>query len=228
MPVVDTTSYRSPNYNNRPQGMAIAALVIHTTEGSFDSDAEWMCNPSSGVSTHYVIAPNGAIYQLVDDAKRAWHAGETSYNGRSNWNDFSIGVEISHKQGQAYSSAQAASLTDLSLSLIGKYKITRPNVVTHRQIATPRGRKSDPTDWNDADFKVWADSLYASPGAGIYVARHTQAIFEAPRPDSKVALADTARIIEGQEVDVDEVKNGWAHMRNHTGFLPVGVLTRVR
>lgn len=63
--------------------------------------------------------------------------------------------------------------------------------------------------------------------AGIYVVRHTQAIFESPSPAGKVALNDTARAPEGSRVDIDEVKNGWCHLRSGLGFLPLGVLTRM-
>lgn len=63
--------------------------------------------------------------------------------------------------------------------------------------------------------------------AGRYIARHTQAIFEAPAPDAKVALNDTAQVIEGQAIDIDEVKNGWAHIASGVGFVPVGILTKL-
>lgn len=63
-------------------------------------------------------------------------------------------------------------------------------------------------------------------GAGKYAVRHTQAIFEAPRPDAPVALADTARIIEGQVIDIDEVKLGWGHLASAVGFVPMGVLSK--
>ena len=65
-------------------------------------------------------------------------------------------------------------------------------------------------------------------GAGRYVARHTQAVFEAPVPDAKVALNDTAVLIEGQTIDIDEVAHGgWAHLSSGLGFVPVGVLTKL-
>src|SRR4051812_39913849 len=92
---IDSSTYVSLNYNSRPSHMAIDAIVIHTTEGAWDSDADWMCNPASRVSTHYVISPTGGVYQLVHPNKRAWHAGDSYYAGRDNWNDFSIRIEIS-------------------------------------------------------------------------------------------------------------------------------------
>lgn len=65
-------------------------------------------------------------------------------------------------------------------------------------------------------------------GAGWYIARHTQAVFEAPHPASPVALGDTARIVEGERIEIDEVRpDGWAHLAKATGFVPSSVLTKV-
>ena len=159
---IDSQTYQSQNYNSRPSHMAIDSLVIHTTEGSWDSDAEWMCNPTSQVSTHYVISPAGGVYQLVHPNKRAWHAGDSFYVGRDNWNDFSIGIEISHYAGQQYPKPQVETLHDLTKTLIAQFHIPQELIVKHKWIATnPPGRKSDPSDWSDSDFQFWVTSLYA-------------------------------------------------------------------
>lgn len=120
-PTIDSTTYVSKNYDDRPPGTTISSIVVHTTEGSFDGDAEWMCNPASKVSTHYVIGPDGRIYQLVAPLYRAWHAGTSSYAGKSNYNNFSIGVEISHQQSHAFGANQQAALTDLCRYLLQSY-----------------------------------------------------------------------------------------------------------
>jgi hypothetical protein len=160
---INTSKYKSGNYDDRPsQGGAITALVIHTTEGNWDSDAKWLCNPTSGVSTHYVVPPTGNVaFRLVEEAKRAWHAGESYYHGRSDWNDFSIGVEISHLEGQVWSAGQRTLLTELCKDLVQRHNIAESNVVAHRWVATPEGRKRDPTDWPDDQFRAWIHSLYA-------------------------------------------------------------------
>jgi hypothetical protein len=159
---IDNKTYVSPNFNDRPSNMHIDAIVVHSTEGAFDSDAEWLCSPKSEVSTHYVIAPDGVIYCLVNIACRAWHAGETYYAGRDDWNDFSIGIEISHQQGEKYTQAASIALTELSLFLINQYPITSELIVMHRWVATPAGRKIDATDFDDSDFQVWKNGLYST------------------------------------------------------------------
>lgn len=157
---IDSKSHTSPNYNNRPIGTAIDALVIHTTEGLWPSDIDWLCADKSDVSAHFVISPAGAVYQLVKKADRAWHAGESFYAGRVDWNDFSIGIEISHKAGQTYPVPQINALNQLCAMLLVNYPIPRENVVKHAWIAVPAGRKTDPTDWTDAGFNKWVNTLY--------------------------------------------------------------------
>jgi hypothetical protein len=63
--------------------------------------------------------------------------------------------------------------------------------------------------------------------AGPYRVCHPQAIFEAPRPDARVALNDQAEVHTGDTVIIDEVKAGWAHLANHVGFVPLGILERL-
>lgn len=153
------TSRSSPNFNNRPVGTKPIALLIHTTEGRWPTDLQWLCSQSSQVSCHYVISPTGTVFQIVNDAKRAWHAGVGTYQGYADWNNISLGVEVSHKQGDTYSVAQKDALWDLCTALIAKYDIRQNLIAAHRWV-TP-GRRSDPTDWPDADFKAWIGRLYA-------------------------------------------------------------------
>ena len=159
---IDTTSYRSPNYNNRPPNMAIDSLVIHTTEGPWPDDIEWLCSKTSRKSSHYVISPAGEVYEIVDPAKRAWHAGVSYYAGRWEYNDFSIGIELSHVESSSYPAAQRAARDALVRQLIPQYNIPAELVVTHRWIAVPAGRKIDPTDWSDSSFRTCVKSIYNS------------------------------------------------------------------
>jgi N-acetylmuramoyl-L-alanine amidase len=71
------------------------AIIIHYTAGaSASSSIKSLCNPSSKASAHIVVAKDGTITQLVPFNVKAWHAGKSEYNGRKNYNDFSIGIEI--------------------------------------------------------------------------------------------------------------------------------------
>lgn len=152
-------SFKSPNFNARPAGVKPSSICLHTTEGSFPGDRSWLCSPASQVSCHYLISPNGDVYQLVADDKRAWHAGVGSYLGISDWNNASIGIEASRKQGDPWPQVQRNALRELCQMLIVKYDIKQNLIAAHRWIAPDR--RSDPTDWNDAGLKAWIAELYA-------------------------------------------------------------------
>jgi N-acetylmuramoyl-L-alanine amidase len=71
------------------------AIIIHYTAGaSAASSIKTLTTKSSKASAHIVIARDGTITQLVPFNIKAWHAGKSEYNGRKNYNDFSIGIEI--------------------------------------------------------------------------------------------------------------------------------------
>lgn len=233
---LNTTTYRSPNYNERPAGVAVDSLVIHTTEGYWSGDANWLCNPDSGVSCHYVIPPTGTIvYQLVPDNRRAWHAGESTYNGRSDWNDFSLGLEISHVDNQPWPQGQQDLFAALARYLIDRYHIPQANVVAHRWIATPQGRKSDPTDWPDDKFKKWIASLYA-PQFVPYRVVSPCAVFTARDPASPLAGGpdDGQTWLDvGDVITVGDVTGGWLWISPNTtdppgiGFIPQSYAKKV-
>lgn len=203
MPItIDHDSYQSDNYDDRPPGTIIDSLCIHTTEGYWPGDIEWLCSPSSGVSCHYVIAPDGQVYSIVDDSARAWHAGNSSYAGRSNYNNFSIGIETSHMQNQPYGAAQQPALTELCRQLLATYPaIHRTYVVMHRDVAPDR--KIDMTNVSDAQFENWADQLYL-PTSRLYAIVAPCAVFTDRRPDSPLAGGPN----NGQTwLDVDDLIN---------------------
>ncbi len=158
---IDATTYRSPNHNARPSGVdAPFAVVVHTTAGRWPTDAQWLCTPQSRVSAHYIIAPDGAICQLVDDRSRAWHAGRCAWAGITDWNGVSLGIELSAPpRATTLPDVQIDALTALTRLLRERYCIPKHLIVTHRRIAVPRGRKIDPEGLSDAAFERWKEAL---------------------------------------------------------------------
>lgn len=158
---IDRTTWQSPNHDARPAPGVIGAIVIHSCEGKPAGNEErsslpWLCNPAAKVSSHYYITRAGLTYQLVADDRRAWHAGASQLNGHPDLNNWSIGIELEHREkSAAYPPAQIAALTLLCNQLMARYAIPVANVVTHRAIALPLGRKDDPTDWPAPDFLTW-------------------------------------------------------------------------
>lgn len=136
--------YPSPNSGPRPGDFD--AIVLHATAGPLGPSLAWLTNPASEASTHYLIAKDGRIFQMVPDHLRAWHAGASAHAGRADWNDFSLGVEIVNQNNGAdpYPAAQVASLISLLRWLVWQYDIAPDDLVTHAQVAVPPGRKSDP------------------------------------------------------------------------------------
>lgn len=159
-PIVDHPGaiwHPSPNFDTRPGG--IDAIVLHATAGALQPSLAWLCNPSARVSAHYVIARDGQVFQLVREGMRAWHAGESLYAGRVDWNDFSIGIELENDNSgrEPYPAPQRTSLTALLKDLATRRGIRRENMVTHAQIAQPRGRKTDPAG---LDVAAVLDAVY--------------------------------------------------------------------
>lgn len=143
------TNY-SPNFDARPDDVAIDMVVLHYT-GMKTSEAalERLCDPVAKVSTHYLIHENGGGVQLVEEADRAWHAGIASWRGESDINARSIGIELvnpGHEFGyREFPDAQLSALEDLCQDILSRHPIPSRNVVGHSDIAPTR--KQDPGEF---------------------------------------------------------------------------------
>lgn len=123
LPRPETTWLASPNFNFRNALDEIDSIVIHTTEVSLTGTLDIFLDRNQAVSAHFVIAPNGDIYEMVDTRNRAWHA--TYYNDRS------VGIEIVGYASQAstWNANNLESLTELLAWLVEAYPhipLTRP------------------------------------------------------------------------------------------------------
>jgi hypothetical protein len=134
----------SKNYGSRPASAIIDCAVLHATAGSLSATLAWFANPDSGVSAHFVIAKNGDVYQMVEEKRRAHHAGASSYQGRSDFNDFSVGIELVNDNNgiDPYPPDQFEASVELVTYLANKYGIERQWIVTHADISTVG--KTDP------------------------------------------------------------------------------------
>lgn len=143
----------SPNYDSRA-GVDVDTIVLHhTASKSSASDLQAMRSASFDVSAHFLVDRDGTIYQLVDENKRAWHAGESQLHGvRTDVNSRSIGIEIVNDgRGQSFTSEQYAALNQLVPYLAAKFDVPSRNIVGHKEVAIPVGRKSDPAPNFDFD-----------------------------------------------------------------------------
>ena len=142
----------SPNFDERL--LPISMLVLHYT-GMQDAESAIarLRDPETRVSAHYVVAEDGTVLRLVDEEKRAWHAGKSFWRGVTDINSASIGIEIvnpGHEWGyRPFPEEQIDTLVPLVAAIVERHGIRRGNVVGHSDIAPTR--KQDPGElfpWN--------------------------------------------------------------------------------
>ena len=159
----------SPNVNKRPQNTSIDTIVIHNislppsefgacgangihyVKALFTNQLDWDAHPyfqtikGAEVSAHLFIERDGNITQFVNFNERAWHAGRSSYLGRAECNDYSIGIELEGSDFVSFSAAQYEALAKAIVAIYDAYPKTRRHLTGHSDIAP--GRKTDPGDY---------------------------------------------------------------------------------
>ena len=148
----------SPNCDQRPAGSEPTLLLLHSISlppGEYGGDAierlftnrlDPRAHPyfseifSLRVSAHFVIRRDGEVVQFVPVHLRAWHAGESSWRGRSRCNDFSVGVELEGTDDTPFEEVQYARLTALVRAL--RTALPLSSVAAHSDVAP--ARKTDP------------------------------------------------------------------------------------
>lgn len=155
---------KSLNYEERPDGMEPNILLLHYTGmESMQAARDRLSDPESKVSAHYLIDEDGTVFDLVDEGKRAWHAGVSYWAGETDINSYSIGVEIvnpGHEFGyRAFPSAQMDAVLKLSSEIMERNAIEY--VLGHSDVAPER--KTDPGELFD-----W--QILAKNGVGLWPA----------------------------------------------------------
>lgn len=157
-------SHSSPNFDSRPPSVPIDTIVLHYTDmETAEAALSRLCDKEASVSAHYLVAEDGRVWQMVEEAKRAWHAGESHWRGNSSMNASSIGIEIANK-GHAhgypdFTEAQMDAVLQLCRAIKGRHAIAERNIVAHSDIAFLR--KMDPGEKFD-----WA--WLARQGVGVF------------------------------------------------------------
>lgn len=132
------TAQASPNHNARPKGMAIDTIVLHADAAdNAKASISWIASPQSKVSYHVLIDRDGSVYRFVETARRAWHAGVSLFDGRSNVNDFSIGLAFANKNDgvEPYTDLQYEVGAAVAAGWIRVYPaITLERITTHAAV----------------------------------------------------------------------------------------------
>lgn len=155
----------SPNFNDRPRNAPVDMLVLHYTGMQTCDEARTrLCDAEAAVSAHYLIDEDGQVERLVDEDKRAWHAGVAWWRGALDVNGRSIGIELvnpGHEFGyRPFPDPQMEALIGLSQSILARHVIPPRNVVGHSDVAPKR--KTDPGELFD-----WR--RLARAGVGLWV-----------------------------------------------------------
>jgi AmpD protein len=148
----------SPNFGPRPPGCKPELIVVHAislppgcyggkeVEQLFTNQLDWEQHPyfetirDMTVSAHFYIRRRGELKQFVSTDDRAWHAGVSSYRGRSNCNDYSIGIELEGADGAPFEDEQYETLAALCAAILERYQMA--DLAGHEHVAP--GRKTDP------------------------------------------------------------------------------------
>ena len=159
----------SPNSNLRPDNIDIDTIVIHNislppnefgaadmsglhyVKALFTNQLDWSAHPyfttikGAEVSAHLLIERDGAITQFVNFNERAWHAGKSSYLGRQDCNDYSIGIELEGSDFTSFTDQQYEILAKVIAAIYKAYPKTCQHLTGHSDIAP--NRKTDPGDY---------------------------------------------------------------------------------
>lgn len=156
----------SPNHGPRRGGARPDLVVLHHTVLPCTAALDRLCDPAAEVSAHWLIDRAGELYALVDEAQRAWHAGEGAWGAVSDVNSRSIGIEL-EGDGSGFPDPQMAALRGLLAGVMERHGIHPARVIAHSDMAP--GRKDDPGpafDWRglaEAGLSVWPELREAAP-----------------------------------------------------------------
>jgi len=162
----------SPNHDDRGNAV-IDMLVLHYTGMKTGQAAlERLCDPGAKVSAHYTVDEDGTVYAHVPEARRAWHAGVSSWAGATDINARSIGIELvnpGHEYGyRDFPDAQIEALITLCHGILLRHPIPSARVLGHSDVAP--ARKEDPGErfpWQrlaKAGIGLWPQSVASDLG----------------------------------------------------------------
>jgi N-acetylmuramoyl-L-alanine amidase len=170
----------SPNHDARPPGARVDILLLHYT-GMMNGEAALarLADPAAKVSAHYLVEEDGRVFRLVDESRRAWHAGLSCWRGERDINARSIGIELvnpGHEFGyRGFPEAQMAALLKLAGDILGRHRIPSARVLGHADVAPTR--RQDPGELFDwprlaaAGIGLWPEAVAplageVGPGSG--------------------------------------------------------------
>ncbi len=156
----------APSHNCGPRLAPPDMILLHYTGmASGEAALARLRDPASGVSAHYLVEEDGCVFSLVDEARRAWHAGVSSWQGNADINGASVGVEMAnpgHEFGyRPFAEAQVSAVIELLTDIRSRWTIPDRRILGHSDVAPTR--KQDPGElfaWKrlaEAGHGLWAE-----------------------------------------------------------------------
>lgn len=223
------------------------SIIIHSTNNprgntSYASEEKFLYETKK-VGAEYLVGEDEVTEFLDPALYYSWHAGEVSHERYANHNSIAVECHYSPSDDKPFSQKARSNLTALVKSLIARFDITDPSAIeTHRAVAIPHGRKSDPSWIDDADFYVWRNSLFFTEQHSTYrVSSHVATIRTAPDRQHPVALhifeipnIRAGVIVKGTELKGKVVtgepvqnNNKWLWLENGSGFVSLTALEKI-
>ena len=135
-------------------------IVLHHTAGSYAGSVSWCLDPNSQVSYHCIVDLNGNRTYLAKDNQRAWHAGKSIFKGRSNCNDFLLGIAVSGDTNtRELNEAEIESVACWCINKMQMYGFGIDMITTHRKISAPRKNDVDQRAENALRKKIIAYTM---------------------------------------------------------------------
>lgn len=156
----------SPNFGERPVNSPINTIVLHSTvEPTTEGTIGIFLSPARQVSAHFVVGRDGRIVQMVPIEKRAWHAGVSTWDGMKDINNVSVGIEMVNLNDgiDPYPDAQYQAVAGIIRFVRSRYLVPDEHIVSHEDIALPKGRKSDPVGFDFTRIRALAHMTPAVP-----------------------------------------------------------------
>lgn len=188
----------SANFGRRRGGVKPDMVVLHHTAMlSAEAALDRLTDPAAEVSAHWLIAEDGRVWRLVDEAERAWHAGAGVWGAVTDVNSRSVGIELANAGPLAgfppFPEPQIAALETLLDGVMARWDVTPARVIAHSDMAP--GRKADPGpkfDWRRlaaSGRAVWpARVASAEASADAFRQAATRAGYAAPGDDWDAVL----------------------------------------
>lgn len=170
------SGFPSPNHSERRGGARPDLIVIHYTAMASCAEARArLCDAAAEVSAHWLVSEGGVAEALVDESRRAWHAGAGQWGAVTDVNSRSIGIELANDGSAPFPEPQMAALETLLAGIMGRWGIAPHRVIGHSDMAPDR--KVDPGprfDWRrlaQGGLSVWPEPGEAAPAAFVPAAR---------------------------------------------------------